>query len=149
MKARMKNPAMALGDVATPLWQLGKNLADSSIPATTRTLIDIRTSQINGCASCIDAAIKKTTETPQRLAAIAVWREAPFFTPQERAALALTEAITKIGSPTEGVTDAVWAEAAAHYDEQGMAWLVLQISTINLYNRLNVATKQVAGAQSW
>jgi AhpD family alkylhydroperoxidase len=149
MKARIKNPAMIVPDMMAPLVTLGKSLATSPIPEKTRELVHLRASQINGCACCIDMQIAKTTETPQRLAAVAVWREAPFFTDAERAALALTEAVTRLADRTDAVPDAVWAEAARHYDETALAWLVLQISIVNLYNRLNVATRQVAGAQRW
>ncbi len=72
-----------------------------------------------------------------------------FFTDAERAALALAEAVTRVADHPDVVSEAIWAEAARHYDETGLAWLVLQISTINLYNRINVATRQVAGAQHW
>lgn len=149
MQARMKNPAMILTDAMAPLQALGKLLATCPVPATTMGLIHLRTSQINGCAVCIDGQITKTNETPQRLAAVAVWRDAPFFTEDERAALALAEAITRLADCADRVPDAVWSEAARLYDETQLAWLVLGISTMNLYNRLNVSTRQVAGTQKW
>jgi AhpD family alkylhydroperoxidase len=149
MKARMKNPAMILSDAMAPLMALGKTLTSSPIPEITRHLVHIRISQINGCAVCLDAAITKTTETPQRLAAVAVWREAPFFSDAERAALGLAEVITRLADQTDPVPDAVWAEAARHYDETALAWLVLDVSVVNLYNRINVSTRQVAGTQRW
>ena len=99
--------------------------------------------------SNLDGEIAKTTETPQRLAAVAVWQEAPFFSDAERAALGLAEAITRLADRTDRVPDAIWAEAARHYDETALAWLVLDVSVVNLYNRLNVATRQIAGAQQW
>jgi alkylhydroperoxidase family enzyme len=80
---------------------------------------------------------------------VAVWQDAPFFTDAERAALALAEAITRLADRSDRVPDAVWAEAARHYDETALAWLVLDVGVLNLYNRLNVATRQIAGAQSW
>jgi len=147
MQARMKNPAMILGDAMAPLIALGELLAASPIPAKTRGLVHLRASQINGCAVCVDMEIARTTETPQRLGAVAVWRDAPFFTDPERAALALTEAATRLADQSDAVPDAIWAEAARHYDEAALAWLVLDIATINLYNRLNVTTRQVAGAR--
>jgi AhpD family alkylhydroperoxidase len=145
----MKNPAMIVPDVMGPLAALGKLLATSPIPEKTLGLVHLRASQINGCSVCVDMHITKTTETAQRLAAVAVWREAPFFSDEERAALALTEAITRLADQTDPVPDAVWAEAARHYDESALAWLVIQVATINLYNRINVATRQVAGEQRW
>ncbi len=149
MQARMKNPAMILNDAMAPLMALGKMLAASPIPATTLGLVHLRASQINSCSTCVDMEITKTTDTPQRLGAVAVWREAPFFTDAERAALALTEAVTRLADQTDPVPDPVWAEAARHYDEAVLAWLVLDIAVINLYNRINVSTRQVAGAQRW
>jgi alkylhydroperoxidase family enzyme len=149
MQARMKNPATILGDAAPPLMALGKILAASAIPEKTRHLVHIRTSQINGCAVCLDGEISNTKDTPQRLAAVAVWQDAPFFSDAERAALGLAEAITRLADQADRVPDAVWAEAARHYDETGLAWLVLDVSVLNLYNRLNVSTRQIAGSQSW
>jgi AhpD family alkylhydroperoxidase len=145
----MKNPAMIVEAAMAPLMALGKTLAGSPLPAKTLGLVHLRTSQINGCAVCIDMEIGKTSETPQRLAAVAVWRDAPFFTDAERAALALAEAVTRVADEPDRVPDAVWAEAARHYDETGLAWLVLHVATLNLYNRINVATRQVAGTQRW
>ena len=149
MQVRMKNPAMIINDAMAPLMALGKTLAASPVPAKTLGLVHLRTSQINGCAVCLDGEIKRTTDTAQRLAAVAVWHESPFFSDAERAALALAEAVTRLADRTDRVPDAVWAEAARHYDETALAWLVLDVAVLNLYNRLNVATRQVAGAQSW
>jgi AhpD family alkylhydroperoxidase len=149
MNPRIKDLATILSDAWAPLVTLGKIVSASPIPEATRGLIHLRTSQINGCAVCIDGALGKTSETPQRLAAVAVWQDAPFFTDAERAALGLAEAITRIGESGDRVPDAAWAEAARHYDEAGLAWLVLHVSLVNLYNRLNVATRQVAGTQRW
>jgi AhpD family alkylhydroperoxidase len=148
MQARMKNPGMIVTDAMPPLMALGKVLASSPIPEKTRHLVHLRTSQINGCAACLDGEIAKTTETPQRLGAVAVWQEAPFSSDAERAALALAEAITRLADP-DRVPDAVWAEAARHYDEAELAWLVIDVAVVNLYNRINVSTRQVAGTQRW
>jgi AhpD family alkylhydroperoxidase len=145
----MRNPAAIVTEAVAPLAALGKTLAASPIPETTRHLIHIRTSQINGCAVCLDGELTKTVDTTQRLGAVAVWQDAPFFTAAERAALALAEAITRLADHPDRVPDAVWAEAARHYDETGLAWLVLDVSVLNLYNRLNVSTRQIAGQQSW
>lgn len=90
----------------------------------------------------------KSGESDQRLFAVAAWRDAPFFTDAERAALALAEAVTRLSDRTDPVPDDVWAEAARHYDEPALAALVLSIATTNVFNRLNVTTRQVAGAWS-
>ncbi len=149
MNARIKNPAMTVPDAMGPLVGLGKLLGTSPLPAAVRGLVHLRASQINGCAVCIDLEVTKTKESPQRLAAVAAWYDAPFFTDAERAALALTEAVTRLADRTDPVPDPIWNEAAKHYDETALAYLVLEISVINLYNRINVATRQVAGAQRW
>ncbi len=118
-------------------------------PRETRELVHIRTAQINGCAVCLDGHVAKSKETPQRLGAVAVWREAPFFSDAERAALGLAEAVTRLADQSERVPDAIWDEAKRHYDEAALAWLVLEVAVANLFNRLNVATRQVAGTQRW
>ena len=87
-------------------------------------------------------------ETDERLFAVSAWREAPYFDDAERAALALAEAVTRLSDRADPVPDEVWAEAAKHYDDRALAGLVLWIATTNLFNRFNVATRQVAGA-SW
>ncbi len=74
------------------------------------------------------------------------WREAPYFTDAERAALALAEAVTRLADRPDPVPDEIWDEAARHYDEQGLAALLLSIATANVFNRLNLPTRQVAGA---
>lgn len=113
-------------------------------------LIHLRASQINGCSVCIDSGtchVKQAGETDERLLAVAIWREAPCFSEAERAALALTEAVTRLSDQTDPVPDAIWEAAARHYDEPALAALILSIATTNLFNRLNVTTGQVAG--SW
>ena len=76
---------------------------------------------------------------------MAAWRDAPYFTEAERAALALTEALTRLSDQADPVPDALWEEVARSYDEPALAALILAIATINVWNRLNVATRQVAG----
>src|SRR3954469_21579532 len=148
MQPRMKNPAMIVPDAMQTLLALGK-LAEQGVPAKTLGLVHLRASQINGCSLCVDMHArlsKKIGETEERLFAVAVWRDAPYFTDAERAALALTEAVTRLSDRTDAVPDDVWEEATRHYDEQGLAALLLSIAAINVWNRLNVATRQVAGS---
>jgi AhpD family alkylhydroperoxidase len=126
----------------------GKVLADSPLPAATRELVNLRASQINGCAYCTDMHTKDAAhagETQQRLNLVAVWREATVFTEPERAALELTEQGTRIADAAPGVTDEAWANAAKHYDDDQLAALVAQIAEINAWNRVNVITRQPAG----
>ncbi|HKD75614.1 MAG TPA: carboxymuconolactone decarboxylase family protein, partial [Ktedonobacterales bacterium] len=101
---------------------------------------------------CVDAgarSARKAGETEERLFAVSAWREAPYFTDAERAALALTEAVTRLADRADPVPDVIWDEASRHYDEQGLAALILMIATTNLFNRLNATTRQVAGSRNW
>ncbi|MEV6118178.1 carboxymuconolactone decarboxylase family protein [Streptomyces sp. NPDC052109] len=126
----------------------GKAVSDSGLPAATQELVKIRASQINGCGFCTDMHTKDAAaagETAQRLNMIAAWREAKVFTEAERAALELTEQGTRIADAAGGVPDAVWANAAKHYDEDQLAALVSLIALINAYNRVNVIVQQPAG----
>jgi AhpD family alkylhydroperoxidase len=159
MQARMKNPAMIVPDAMQALQALGRSAENSGLPSRTLGLVHLRASQINGCSVCVDMhprLLKKTGETEERLFAVAAWRDAPYFTDAERAALALTEAATRLSDRADPVPDEIWDEAARHYDEQTLAVLIIAIATINVWNRLNVTTRQVAGewvksmeAQNW
>ena len=109
----------------------------------------LRASQINGCSTCVDGharIAKKAGETDERLFAVAAWRDAPYFSDAERAALALTEALTRVCDRPDPVPDDIWAEAARTYEQPQLAALVLAIAQINVWNRLNIATRQPAGA---
>jgi AhpD family alkylhydroperoxidase len=148
----MSNPATILPDVNTGIQALLKATRQGGVPQTTLELVHLRTSQINGCSYCVDSgarSAKRSGESDERLFAVAAWREAPYFTDAERAALALTEAVTRLADQADPVPDAIWDEAARHYDERGLAALTLMIAITNLFNRLNATTRQVAGKQSW
>jgi AhpD family alkylhydroperoxidase len=151
MQARMNNPVFVMPDAMNALQALGKAIQKGGVPPKTLELVNLRASQINGCGVCAiqhPRIAKKLGETDDRLFAIAAWRDAPYFTDAERAALALTEAATRISDRSDPVPDEIWDEAARHYDEQALAALVLNIASINVWNRLNVTTRQVAG-QEW
>jgi AhpD family alkylhydroperoxidase len=138
----------AAAKAAKYLISAGKVVADSGLPGATRHLVEIRASQINGCAYCTDMHTKDAAhdgETQVRLNLLATWREATVFTEAERAALELTEQGTRLSDAAGGVSDEVWANAAKHYDEDQLAALVSQIALINAWNRLNVITQQPAG----
>jgi AhpD family alkylhydroperoxidase len=144
----MKNPVMIIPAAMQAMYALHASAEKSGVPAGTFDLMHLRASQINGCSVCVDMhsrALKRAGETDQRLFAVAAWRDAPYFTDAERAALALTEAVTRLSDREEPVTDEIWDEAARHYDEAGLAALLITIGTINVWNRFNVATRQVAG----
>jgi AhpD family alkylhydroperoxidase len=150
--ARIGQPAMVVPGAMEALQALGAAIAARGVPQTTIDLVNLRASQINSCGVCLLGdvrAAKKHGETDDRLAVVAGWRDAPFFTDAERAALALTEAVTRLADRADPVPDEIWDDAARHYDEQALAALVLQIANINVWNRLNVATRQVAGAYDW
>ncbi len=149
MQARMSNPAVILPDAMQAIQALLKATRKGGAPSATLELVHLRASQINGCSACVDAgarSAKKAGETDERLFAVAAWRETPYFTDAERAALALTEAVTRLSDRADPIPDAIWDEATRHYDEQGLAALILSIATTNLFNRLNATTRQVAGA---
>ncbi len=148
MKARIKNPALLIPGALDALEQLGTAAASSGIPEATLYLVHLRASQINGCSVCVDIHSRELEfagESTERINMVAAWREAPYFTDAERAALALTEAATRLADSPEAVSDEVWDEAARHYSEEQLAALVLAIAGINAYNRLNAATRQETG----
>ncbi len=149
MHARMKNPAILFPDAMRALQMLGTSAEKHGIAPQTLELVHLRASQINGCGLCVDMharGLKKGSETDGRLFAVAAWREAPYFTDAERAALALTEAATRLSDRSDPVPDAIWDEAAKHYDTPALAALVIAIAAINAWNRINVTTRQIAGS---
>jgi AhpD family alkylhydroperoxidase len=144
----MKNPAAIIPDAMTAIQALNAATGQGGVPPATLGLVHLRASQINGCSFCCDSGsrhAKASGETDERLFSVAAWREAPYFTDAERAALALTEAATRLSDRPDPVPDEIWDEAARHYDERGLAALILMIATTNVFNRLNVTTRQVAG----
>ena len=148
MQARMSNPAMIVPEAMQALLALGKATEKGGVPSRTRDLVTLRASQINSCSVCVDMHsrdLRKAGETDERLYAVAAWRDAPYFTDAERAAMALAEAVTRLSDRADPVPDEIWNEAARHYDEPALAALNISIALINVWNRLNVATRQVAG----
>jgi AhpD family alkylhydroperoxidase len=130
------------------LMSAGKVVSDSALPTLTQHLVEIRASQINGCAYCTDMHTKDAVhagETQARLNLVATWREATVFSEAERAALELAEQGTRLADAAGGVTDDAWANAAKHYDQDQLGALVALIASINAWNRLNVITRQPAG----
>ena len=153
MKSRMSNPVMIVPEAMKALQALGASAEKGgAVPARTIGLVQLRASQINGCGICCDMhprMMKKAGETDERLFAVAAWRDTPYFDDAERAALALTEAVTRLSDRADPVPDEVWEDAARHYDERGLASLLIAIATINVWNRLNAATRQVVGSVQW
>jgi AhpD family alkylhydroperoxidase len=145
----MNNPAMILPLAMQALLTLGKAVESDSISTQLREMVHLRASQINGCSVCVEMhakGLKRSGATDERIFAVAAWRDAPYFTDAERAALALTEAVTRLSDRPDPVPDDLWAEAAAHFDSKALAALTLDIALINVWNRLNVTTRQIAGA---
>ena len=149
LKARMNNPAMVIPEAMQALLALGAATKKGGIPSRTLELINLRASQINGCSVCVDLHsrnLKKEGETDDRIFATAAWRDNPSFTDEERAALALTEALTRVSDRSDPVTDDIWQEAAQYYDEKALASLIIAIANINAWNRLNISVRQPVGA---
>ena len=132
--------------VIKALGGLSVYLAKSSLEPQLINLIDFRVSQINGCAYCLDMHskdLRAAGETEQRLYTIAAWREAPFYSERERAALAWAEAVTKLKDGN--VPDEIYEEARRQFSEEELIDLTVAVTTINTYNRINIAFKTPAG----
>ncbi|MET8050125.1 carboxymuconolactone decarboxylase family protein [Streptosporangium sp. NPDC005286] len=149
MQSRMQNPAFILPGAMQPIQELFKAVHAGGVDGQTLELVHLRVSQINGCSSCVDGGTKtarKVGVSDERLATVVAWRETPYFTEEERAALALAEAATRLADRAEAVSDEVWDRAATYFDEKQLAAIVLMIGVTNLFNRLNATTRQIAGA---
>ncbi|MEI4474052.1 carboxymuconolactone decarboxylase family protein [Frigidibacter sp. MR17.24] len=125
-----------------PLYAVEAAIRASSLEPLLVHLVKLRASQINGCAFCIQmhvAEALKDGETPLRLHMLPAWRESPLYSPRERAALAWTEALTRL--PDSGAPDADWAEVEAAFDTDERAWLTIAIGAINLWNRVQAGLR--------
>ncbi|HMH69236.1 MAG TPA: carboxymuconolactone decarboxylase family protein [Pinirhizobacter sp.] len=145
MKARMTNPALVIPEAREALMALKKTTEGQGVPEATLDLVELRASQLNGCSACVDMhwrMARKKGESDERLFSVAAWREAPFFSDSERAALSLAESMTRLADQADAVPDHVWDDVAAHYDEKARAALIVAIANINVWNRLNVAVRQ-------
>ena len=148
MQPRIDSPAQTLPGAYQALLKLSDATQHAGVPPTTHYLVHLRASQINGCAICVDMhsrELKAAGEPDVRINTVVAWRETPYFSDAERAALALAEAVTRIADRPDPVSDEVWEEAARHYDEAQLGALVLSIASINTWNRINAATRQVTG----
>jgi AhpD family alkylhydroperoxidase len=148
MQPRMQNPAMIVPGAMEALQKLGVAARSAGVPASTLYLVEMRASQINGCSVCLDMhsrEMRHSGEPDERIFMVAAWREAPYFSDAERAALALTEAVTRLADRSDAIPDEVWEEASRHYDEAGLAGLVIAIASINTWNRINAASRQITG----
>ncbi len=148
MPPRIENPALTVPGVLPALQRMADAVKKAGVPETTLYLIELRASQINGCSVCADMhsrELKAAGESDERIFTLATWRETPYFSDAERAALALTEAATRLADRPDPVPDSVWEEAARHYDEPQLSALVIAIAGINAWNRINATTGQVTG----
>src|SRR5918999_1105003 len=145
MQTRLDYSKAAPGSVQA-MYKLQKYVDDSGLDHSLLELVKTRVSQMNGCAFCIDMHTKDARaagESEQRLYGLSAWRETPYYTPRERAALELTESITLLAE--RNVSDEVWEAAAGEFEPTELAELVFAIAAINAWNRLCVSTRMVPG----
>jgi AhpD family alkylhydroperoxidase len=148
MRPRINNPAMIHPAAMEALVALGVSATEAGVPSTTLDLVSLRTSQINGSSLGVEVharELRDAGEPDERILAVAAWRDAPYFTDAERAALALAEAVTRLSDRADPVPDEIWNAAARHYDETALAALIIAIAATNSWDRLNVATRQPSG----
>jgi AhpD family alkylhydroperoxidase len=145
---RLTNPAAVIPDAWEGIQKLLVAVHQGGLPRSTLELTHMRASQINGCSACIEGTIRhahKSGGLDERLLMVAAWRHSSQFTAAVRAALELTEEMTRLADRPDPVPDEVWARAAEHYDDRALAALALHVALTNLFNRLNVSTRQPAG----
>ena len=150
MQARMTNPVLILPEAMQAMFALNKSI-EGKLPLKLRKLVELRASQINGCSVCVDMHAKELQKdgvSLEHIFAVTAWRETPYFTDAERAALELAECLTRIADRPDPVPDAVWEKVAAHYSQPEIAALLVDIAQINSWNRFNVAVRQMVG-EKW
>jgi len=137
-------------DVITAVRHLYEAMYASGVAASTLELVHLRASQINGCSACLDAGVEtaqKAGVSVEKLLATSGWTESPLFTDAEKAALALTEAATRLADNPGAVTDEIWAQAAQHFDDNQLNGIVLMLATTNFFNRINTTLRVPAGTR--
>ncbi|MEU6412856.1 carboxymuconolactone decarboxylase family protein [Microbispora sp. NPDC046933] len=145
---RMPNPAALIPEAMEALMAVNRAIAGAGVDGKLLALSHLRASQINGCAPCVAGGVHQAQRhgvTAEQVHAVAAWRETPWFSDEERATLALTEAVTRLADREDPVPDQVWDVAAKHFDQKELAALLLNIAIANAFNRLNVPTRQQAG----
>jgi len=151
MDARMPNPVTSVPGALAALSALGAAAGKSGLAQSTIDLVHLRASQINGCSVCVQmhaTDMRNSGQSDDRIFAVAAWHDAPYFTEEERAALALTEHATRLADRSDPVPTEVFDAAAKQFSEPQLASLVLHIALINAFNRINATTGQIAGAWS-
>ncbi|GAA3659190.1 carboxymuconolactone decarboxylase family protein [Nocardioides ginsengisoli] len=152
IERRMPNPAQVLPDAYRGIGSLLTAVAKGGVPTSTLELVALRVSQLNGCSACVQGhleALQGVGESVDRIVGVGAWGESPYFDEAERAALALTDALTRLADSHDAVPDELWREVTKHYDEKQVSALILQIATLNLFNRVNVAVREPADQPSW
>lgn len=142
------NHFQTIPDLVKSLSSASFSLEKTSIDPLLKCLIDIRASQLNGCAFCLDMHTKQAKikgERELRLYHVAIWRESPLFSAKEKAALALTEALTKIDQ--EGVDDKLYRHVSEHFTETEISEITFAIGLINMWNRLQILSQMEPGSQ--
>jgi AhpD family alkylhydroperoxidase len=150
MSARIENTTPD-PDVITAVQHIYKAVHASGLPRKIVELVHLRASQINGCSACVNAGVHSAGQggvSTEKLLTVAAWYENPLFDDAERAALAVTEAATRLADRPGSVTDDIWAEAARHYDDKQLGALVLMVALSNFFNRINTTLRIPAGT-SW
>ncbi|MEU8263164.1 carboxymuconolactone decarboxylase family protein [Micromonospora sp. NPDC048999] len=145
---RMPNPAVLIPEAMEALMAVNRAIAGAGVDGKLLALSHLRVSQINGCGPCVAGGAHQARQhgaTADQVHAVAAWRETPWFSDEERAALALTEAVTRLADQPDPVPDQVWDVAAKHFDQKELAALLLNIAIVNAFNRLNAPTRQQAG----
>lgn len=148
MPARMTNPSLAVPGALQPLLELTKVLGGSGVPQTTLDLVRLCVSQVNGRPVHVppyNGEGEERTATDERLLRVGAWREASCYSEAERSVLALAESASRLSESDDPVRDEVWEEAARHYGEVELGALVMQIGLVNLWNCVNVSTRQEPG----
>ena len=148
MESRMKHPVFVVPEAMQALHALGNAVHKTGLSPQLIELVNLRASQINGCSVCVEMhsrSLKAAGESDERIWSVGAWRETPYYDEAERAALAVTEAATRLCDRADPVPDEIWDEVSKHFDETQLAGLMLAIAQINVWNRLNASTRQLAG----
>jgi AhpD family alkylhydroperoxidase len=148
---RLPNPATLIPEAMQALIAVTEAIAGTGVDAKLLSLSHLRASQINGSSLCVAGGAQQSRRhgaTEEQVHTVAAWRETPWFSDEERAALALTEAVTRLADNPNPVPDEVWDVAATYFDQKELAALVLNIAITNAFNRLNAPTRQQAGKKS-
>jgi AhpD family alkylhydroperoxidase len=151
IQPRMRAVVAQVPDALEAMLALSASAKSGGLPETTAYLVHLRASQLNGCSFCAEMhsrELKDAGEPDERIWTVGAWREAPYYPDAERAALELTEAVTRLSDRPDPVPDEIWEKARRHYDDQALCALLIEIVAINAWNRFNVATRQPAGGWS-